>query len=78
MAGVTTYNLTIDDTSPQIVYLPPTLTSATPDLLGGWNEYYNGTGFNSYLGQTGLDASWHVTSRDGAALSIGFTGAFLQ
>ena len=76
MAKVTTYNLTIDDTSSQIVYLPPTLVSATPDLLGGWNEYYNGTGFSSHLGETGLNASWHVTSRDGAALSIAFTGVF--
>lgn len=74
MTGATTYNLTIDDTSPQIVYLPPTFTNATSDLLAGWSEYYSGTGFSSYLGQIGRNTSWHVTSRDGAALSIGFTG----
>ena len=74
MAGVTTYNFTVDDTSPQIVYLPPTLSSSSSDLQAGWNQYYNGTGFNAYPGQVGRNESWHVTNRDGAAFSIAFKG----
>ncbi|THH07755.1 hypothetical protein EW145_g3171 [Phellinidium pouzarii] len=76
MAQVIAYNFTVDDTSPQIIYSPPTLASASPDpdLQGGWNQYFNGSGYDAYLGQVGLNTSLHITSRDNATFSIAFKG----
>lgn len=72
----TTFNITVDDTSPQIVYRPLISTSATPftDLQNGWLQFFNASGFNSFPGQRGLGESAHVTTKDGATMSIGFTG----
>ncbi|KAI5123979.1 hypothetical protein M0805_006391 [Coniferiporia weirii] len=80
MAEVIAYNFTVDDTSPQIVYSPPTITasSLSPDLKDGWNQYFNGSGFNAYPGQVGHNASLHITSMDGASFSIAFKGSGIQ
>ena len=77
MAQVTAYNLTIDDTSPQIVYSPPTYTGSSPDIQSTWNQYFDGVGFNTFPGQVGLrNESLHITQTDGANFSIAFTGQY--
>ena len=77
MAQAITYNLTIDDTSPQIAYIPSTLIGGTPDLVSSWNEYFDGVGFNTFPGEVGyFNASRHITQMDGANFSIAFTGEY--
>ncbi|KAL5523805.1 hypothetical protein ACEPAG_7978 [Sanghuangporus baumii] len=79
MAQVVSYNLTIDDTSPQIAYFPATLNTTTPDLSSGWNQYFNGVGFNTFPGEIGFrNASLHLTQMDGANFSIAFTGTAIE
>ncbi|KAL5528404.1 hypothetical protein ACEPAF_7540 [Sanghuangporus sanghuang] len=79
MAQVVSYNLTIDDTSPQIAYLPATLNTTTPNLSSGWNQYFNGVGFNTFPGEIGFrNASLHLTQMDGANFSIAFTGTAIE
>ncbi|KAL5507260.1 hypothetical protein ACEPAH_6716 [Sanghuangporus vaninii] len=79
MAQVVSYNLTIDDTSPQIAYLPATLNTTAPNLSSGWNQYFNGVGFNTFPGEIGFrNASLHLTQKDGANFSIAFTGTAIE
>lgn len=70
---------TIDDTSPTVVYAPFGDTLNLPNLLAGWNPYYDGSGFASGIlgvdGEVGVGTSLHVTSRDGASLAVRWHGA---
>jgi len=77
MAQTTSYNITLDDISPQITYSPTTFTTfaPAPNLLDGWNVEFTQSGFASVPGQLGLGESLHVTQNDGATLAIGFTGS---
>ena len=76
MAVPTPFNITIDDTTPQIVYTPLITSSVEPvtDLGAGWIPYFNISGFNTFPGEEGNGESLHITSDDGATLTIGFTG----
>lgn len=76
MAEPTTFNITIDDTAPQIVYSPLIASSVTPsaDLGAGWIPYFNGSGFNTFLGEIANGESLHYTATDDATLTVGFTG----
>jgi hypothetical protein len=65
----------VDDTSPLISYSPFADTFSTPDLLKGWNPYFTDSGFVSSQGDVGKGTSLHVTSYDGAALSLQWNGA---
>ena len=66
--------LTIDDTSPLIVYSPFRDTLSTPNLTTGWNPYYHSSGLASLIGQVGVGESYHITSMDGASLSVKWNG----
>lgn len=73
-----TFNLTIDDTSPQISYLPNELDDP-PTLQGGWEScdpvsHCSDSGLNDFLGQLGQWDTLHITGREGASFSINFTG----
>ena len=68
------FQLVIDDTSPTISFFPLSDIIGIPDLFSGWNPYYTGSGFASTLGQQGVGDSLHITSLDGAALSIQWFG----
>ena len=72
----TSYNITIDNTAPQIIYHPATSTdtSFSPRLDDGWFLQFNESGFASFPGQPGEGESFHVTQRDGANISLAFTG----
>jgi hypothetical protein len=65
----------VDDTSPSISYFPFGDTFSLPNLTAGWNPYFDQTGFASTSGGTGNGTSYHVTSRDGASLSVQWKGA---
>ena len=70
MAQIITYNITIDDTSPQIAYS----SESSSSLSGGWIQLFNDTP-NEFPGQIGLrNESLHTTSKGGASFTIGFKG----
>lgn len=77
--GPTTFNITIDDTAPQIVYSPLITSSVTPsaDLGAGWITFFNGSGFDTFPGEIAIGESLHDTARNNASLTIGFTGECL-
>ena len=75
MANSTTLQLTVDDTSPTIQYFPFADTFGQPDLLGGWNPYFTGSFFAATPGETGNGTSFHLTSHEGAVISLTFFGA---
>ncbi|KAF7331894.1 Uracil phosphoribosyltransferase [Mycena kentingensis (nom. inval.)] len=55
-------NLSLTDTSPMLVY--------TDD----WQTYFSGSGYNTQDGQLGQGSSVHLTSRNGAQISLDFFG----
>jgi hypothetical protein len=71
----TSFELVLNDTSPVINYYPFAETLGAPNLVAGWNSYFTQSGFLSELGQTGEGVSLHVTSLDGAELTIQWFGA---
>ncbi|TDL24223.1 hypothetical protein BD410DRAFT_838270 [Rickenella mellea] len=84
-ASISEFTFTIDDTSPQVVYSPPSFTDTTPGTAqpdhgidAGWTPFFNGTGYDAYPGQPGVGESLHVTARDGASFSLTFTGTGIQ
>ncbi|KAL1679395.1 hypothetical protein EV122DRAFT_289577 [Schizophyllum commune] len=76
MANVVYFN--VDDTSPQIGYSPYADTLSLPDLTGGWNPYYDNSGFADGLGETGSGNSAHITAHDGATISVRWRGTGIQ
>ncbi|KAI5890681.1 uncharacterized protein SCHCODRAFT_02632581 [Schizophyllum commune H4-8] len=76
MANVVYFN--VDDTSPQIGYSPFADTLSLPDLTGGWNPYYDDSGFADGLGETGSGNSAHITAHDGATISVRWRGTGIQ
>ena len=66
--------LVVDDTSPEIVYSPFGDTFSTPSTLEGWNPYYSASGFVTSQGEVGNGTSFHITSLDGAVLSLQWRG----
>jgi len=65
----------VDDTSPSVAYSPFGDTFSIPAPTAGWNPYFDGSGFASALGETGNGTSYHVTSLDGATISLQWKGA---
>ncbi|KAF8588650.1 hypothetical protein K439DRAFT_1334800 [Ramaria rubella] len=70
----TAFELELDDTSPVVNYFPFAETLGAPDFLAGWNSFFSDSGFLTELGQIGQGTSLHVTSLDGAALTIEWVG----
>ncbi|TFK66553.1 hypothetical protein BDN72DRAFT_771819 [Pluteus cervinus] len=68
----------VDDTSPTIDYQPFADTLSTPSLGLGWNPYYSISGFSNALGTIGQGQSFHVTSLNGASLTIHWHGTGIQ
>lgn len=70
------FAITIDDTSPTVVYSPFADTFAAPNLTAGWNPYFSDSGLatDPTIGQVGQGLSFHVTSADGASLAIRWNG----
>ena len=80
MANIVSYDIDIDDTAPQITYSPLIQSNETysPNPLDGWIlNFINGSGFNTSPGQIAVGQSAHITAKDGATMSIAFTGACL-
>ena len=74
MAESNVVQLVVDDFSPHVVYSPFGDTLSTPNPVAGWNPYYSLSGFASTLGQVGNGSTSHLTSLDGAALSLQWRG----
>ena len=79
------FSLTIDDTSPLVLYSPFPDTFGQPQTGQGWNPYYTDSGFASIdsgagspiSSAIGNGTSLHITAADGAALQITWNGACL-
>ncbi len=71
------FAITIDDTSPTIVYSPFADTFGAPDFATGWNPYFSLPGgilSNSSVGEDSNSTSVHVTLADGASLAVRWNG----
>jgi hypothetical protein len=68
--------LSVDDSSPEIVYSPFRDSFSTPELLHGWNPFYSISGFATTIGMFGNGTSFHITSLDGATLSLQWHGMY--
>ncbi|KAI0645800.1 hypothetical protein C8Q79DRAFT_926934 [Trametes meyenii] len=76
------FPLTIDDTSPVVLYAPFGDTFGAPTLAAGWNPYFTISGFSETPSGQGADVrssvgngtSMHLTAHDGAALQINWNG----
>ncbi|KAL1945769.1 hypothetical protein VTO73DRAFT_1771 [Trametes versicolor] len=78
------FPLTIDDTSPIVLYQPfGDIFTAVPNLAAGWNQYYNisgfaqspsGAGTSVSASTVGNGTSLHLTASDGAELRIDWNG----
>ncbi|KAG7446688.1 uncharacterized protein BT62DRAFT_932143 [Guyanagaster necrorhizus] len=73
-----TLEFEVDDTSPAISYYPFRDTFSAPNLTAGWNPYYTGSGFLTSLGETGEGTSQHISSLNGASLSIQWHGTGIE
>ncbi|KAK0462598.1 uncharacterized protein EV420DRAFT_1735277 [Desarmillaria tabescens] len=73
-----TLEFEVDDTSPAISYYPFRDTFSTPNLTAGWNPYFSGSGFLTSSGETGEGTSLHISSLNGASLSIQWHGTGIQ
>jgi hypothetical protein len=70
--------LVVNDTSPTIVYAPFGDTFSAPNILEGWNPYYSASGYATFQGEVGNGTSFHITSLDGAQLSLQWRGMCAQ
>lgn len=68
------YLLRVNDNSPQIVYAP-LVDPGSADVHAGWKAVYSGSNSLSQPGAVGEGISLHVTSLDGAKMSLEWTGA---
>jgi len=81
------FPITLDDTSPTIVYAPFGDSFGVPDLSSGWNPYYTDSGFATDPGplssgpgvsDIGNGTSLHLTASDGAQLAIKWNGTAID
>ncbi|CAA7260663.1 unnamed protein product [Cyclocybe aegerita] len=70
--------LTIDDSSPSVAYSPFRDTLGAPNPTAGWNPYYDPNGYAASPGQLANGTSLHITSLNGAALAVQWTGTGVQ
>ncbi|KAJ3483158.1 hypothetical protein NLI96_g6503 [Meripilus lineatus] len=68
--GPTSYNFTIDDSSPVWTYLP--YSDGSPN--GGWQTWFSTSGFNQQDGQEAVGDSRHITTSPGASIAMMFHG----
>ncbi|KAF5351626.1 hypothetical protein D9756_007762 [Leucocoprinus leucothites] len=68
----------VDDSSPAIAYSPFGDTLTFPNLSAGWNPYLVNSGFVSSLGQIAVGQSQHITSLNGASVTLEWNGTSIQ
>lgn len=68
------FQLGIDDTSPTLTYNPSLENSTSPNSLFGWIPYWSGSSTSQTPGQLGNGTSLHITSLNGATLTITWLG----
>lgn len=76
----TSFAISIDDTSPTVLYTPFGDNYGVPNLTAGWSPYFSDSGFatDPAAGQQGDGTSFHVTSADGASLRLRWNGECAQ
>lgn len=72
------FSLLIDDSSPSLSYFPFADTLAIPNFFEGWNPCFSISACPTFPGELGNGSSFHVTSKDGAAFSIQWSGTPLR
>jgi hypothetical protein len=71
------YVVTIDDTSPTIVYSPFADTFGVPDFAAGWNPLNLDSGLiPGSANATGARTSLHATAADGASVAVRWNGEY--
>ncbi|KLO05469.1 hypothetical protein SCHPADRAFT_862370 [Schizopora paradoxa] len=70
---MSTFNFLLDDTSPFYVY-KPYANGQGNQTANGWVQYFSQNGFNSAGGEDGSGDSSHITSFQGATVSLQFFG----
>ncbi|KAJ6489915.1 hypothetical protein C8R45DRAFT_1138813 [Mycena sanguinolenta] len=68
------WNFTIEDTSPFLTYTPYA-DGSNCGLTNGWIPWYQKSGFLAKNGDPGVGESYHITSRNGASVSLKFYGS---
>jgi hypothetical protein len=76
--SVTLVTFSVDDTSPCVSYSPFGDTFSTPNLIAGWNPYFDPSGYAKSQGEVGNGTSLHITSLDGASLGLQWSGALFS
>ncbi|KAG2155694.1 hypothetical protein DEU56DRAFT_319654 [Suillus clintonianus] len=67
----TSWNITLNDTSPMFTYYP---YSDGFGLTNGWQIWYSETGYNTVFANPGVGISAHITSLPGANVTFSFYG----
>src|SRR5258708_12407023 len=68
------FSLLVNDSSPTLSYYPFADTLSVPNFFEGWNPCFTVSACPTIPGQQGNGSTFHVTSRDGAAFSIQWSG----
>ncbi|KAJ6523595.1 hypothetical protein B0H19DRAFT_1386392 [Mycena capillaripes] len=71
--SMSSWNFTIEDTSPFLSYTPYA-DGSNSGLTKGWEPWYTTSGFISQNGEGGTGDSYHLTSLDGASVNLNFYG----
>ncbi|KAI0001361.1 hypothetical protein BJV74DRAFT_882588 [Russula compacta] len=72
------FSLLIDNACPLLTYYPFPDTLSIPNFFAGWNPCFSTSACPTFPGEQGNGSSFHVTSKDGAELSIQFWGNGIQ
>ncbi|KAK7044365.1 hypothetical protein R3P38DRAFT_161857 [Favolaschia claudopus] len=71
---MSSWNFTIDDTSPFLTYIPYA-DGSNSGLTNGWVPWYDTSGFLTKNGNAGVGASYHITSsQNNASVAFEFYG----
>lgn len=71
----TSWNITLNDTSPVFTYYPYYDGFGTEN---GWQVWYSETGYNTVPANPGVGISAHITSLPGANVTLSFYGAGIE
>ncbi|KAG2149478.1 hypothetical protein BD769DRAFT_1659034 [Suillus cothurnatus] len=71
----TSWNITLNDTSPVFTYYPYYDGFGTGN---GWQVWYSETGYNTVAGNPGVGISAHITSLPGANVTLSFYGTGIE
>lgn len=68
--------LCIDNDSPELSYFPSVNLEPSPNVTGGWQLLYSGSGAALAPGQVGVGTSYHYTNLNGASFMVQWNGVY--